>query len=143
MTPSYTEQYITNLYIDKSLLILVSVIIWFCAGLSICTKIKERSLSPDILWIISIIVPSILQMPGAPEIRFFISLYLLAYYYVFVETDYKNLLLKVKKSLLVIILSMFIIIVLWISVFSDIQSRCHHITFRINNSNSGSLLPSQ
>ncbi len=131
MTPVYNEQYITDMYGSKALTVGVSMIIWLLTGISICNTIARKNLTCSALWVIALIIPSLLQLLGAPEIRFFIPLYLLAYTYVFVMIDYRSLYSDIKERIWGVVIVSGIVALLWLAIIGDIMSNCNSRTILV------------
>ncbi|MBE5852048.1 MAG: hypothetical protein E7299_03705 [Lachnospiraceae bacterium] len=119
LTPAYREIYITNMYTDKGILASISILIWIVSGIGIMELFDRKSLC-NVFWIFAVSVPALLQLFGAPELRFFIPLYLISYYYVFVEINYKELFLKLEGRRIKMALGIAIIYLLWITIFGNI-----------------------
>ena len=74
------------------------------------------------MWLFTLVLPSVLQLAGAPELRFFIPIYLLLYVYVVQLVDYKALFLYCKEHWFVISTLALIIICLWLTILGDVLS---------------------
>lgn len=122
MTPAYRQMYISNMYTDKILLVTVSIIIWIVGALQlILGKVKSCGGKYYEL-LLAVIVPSILQVLGAPELRFFVLPYFVLYAYVFMYIDYKQLWIEIRTRWVTVLSVVLIIVVLWISVFGSIMA---------------------
>lgn len=121
MTPTFSEVYITNIYFNKGIFVLVSILIWLIAVVNIYRTIKEIQWK-KIMWLFTLVLPSVLQLAGAPELRFFIPIYLLLYVYVVQLVDYKALFLYCKEHWFVISTLALIIICLWLTILGDVLS---------------------
>lgn len=123
MTPTYRELYISDMWKDKSISITLAVLIWLIAGLILIVIIKEKKHRwNDMMVLFALSIPSILQVAGAVELRFFIAIYFFAYFGVFVATDYRWIWNKVKPRILPIITAMIIIFALWIAIVGEVVS---------------------
>ncbi len=121
-TPVWNQIYITNLFINKNILVIVSLLLWFIFAINIFAKTDARELKyTDSILKFSICIPALLQLFGAPELRFFFPIYIILYGSAFLETDKKSIVYIRKKGM--ILLFLFIVIsFLWITVLSNIMS---------------------
>ena len=120
ITPAWKRIYIENMYTNKFFLVIISIFIWFIAGINFIMESQEKKLPTDKLFILfSVMLPSFLQLLGMPELRFFVAVYLVLYAYVFLKIDYRRWLGFVKKNWKTILPVSVIIIILWISVFGS------------------------
>lgn len=133
LTPAYKQVYITDLYTDKGFLATFSILIWIIAGVGILESFSKKSWSKA-LWILAICLPSFLQLFGEPELRFFLAVYLLCYYYVFACIDYKKLLLETRGRRIKIGVGIGIVFLLWITVYGDSLADNKERTLLINDS---------
>ncbi len=122
LTPVYRNVYISNIYEIDCVLIIVSIFLWLLAGYGLLVQISNNGLKVDALWIFAVCLPGLLQIFDEPELRFFLPLFVLCYYYVFVMIDYKTLyraFLVKKISVLIIFLAVFM---LWLTLTGSILS---------------------
>lgn len=134
MTPGFQiYPYNTNLFEDKSFLVAASILIWIIAGYGLAVQIKASGFSEDAIVIFAVCLPSLLEIAGAPEIRFFMPIYLLGYHYVFETIDYNVLRKDFQSNWLRISLCMIVIFCLWISEFGNIMASNQKIPLLIND----------
>lgn len=134
MTPGFRiYPYNTNLFEDKSFLVVTSILIWIIAGYGLTNQIKTHGFSVDGILIFAICLPSLMEIVGAPEIRFFMPIYLLGYHYVFEAIDYNELRKDFSVNWLQTSFCMIVIFCLWISVFSDMMASNQKIPLLIND----------
>lgn len=145
LIPSSTQMYITNIYNDKTVLALVSMILWIVAGMACLFSVK--SINKNVLWIIAVLIPSLLQMLGFTELRFFIAVHMVTYVYVFLVVDYKALCNGLKDRWLPVVCNMIIIFVLLTAVYGNILASNQQRTMLINDATrteiDGSLINGQ
>ena len=133
MTPAFRQIYITDLYPNKGLFATVSILIWIMAGLGLIHALNKKNITSQTFYMISICIPSLLQMFGAPEIRFFLPVYLLCYVYVFVYIDYKELISYYRGKWIYVLLGSVSIFLLWIVVYGDVLSMNQYIPLIIHD----------
>lgn len=124
----FGEIYITDLTVDKTFNVFLnlSLILTFIAGLTaMYTKHKKEKSqneqkSVEKFWLLLVVAfPSICTIPGAPEIRFFISLFLVLYVVVLWLNDYKEIVRLIKSNKIIsLFLAIFVICVL-LSIWSE------------------------
>ena len=120
MTPSWNQLYIDNLFNNKNVLVVVSMIIWFIAGIAFYMNVQEKTIPKGRLYLMfSVMLPGFLQLIGAPELRFFLMIYLILYTYVFVEIDYSHFVRYVWKNWKVILPITVLIFMLWVSILGS------------------------
>ena len=132
LTPSTNEAYITNIYNGKSLLATASIIIWIVAGGAILNSIKK--INKRCLWVLAVFLPSFLQLFGQTELRFFLTVYMVSYVYVFAVIDYNELWSSIKDRWLSVLIGVVAIYVLWISLYGSILADNSQKTFLIGDS---------
>lgn len=123
LTPFWDSGYIEELYTDKWLIASASMLIWLTAFYSI---LVNRQSGCWIRWndllIFSMCLPCLLQLLGAVELRFFLTVYLLVYYKVFAAIDYRRLLLHFRTNWIPVISCGAAILLMWISIAGSILS---------------------
>lgn len=132
ITPIWSQIFITNIYSNKGLYILSAIVIWILAVIALLFQKNDLELI-QLLYLFSSFVPAFLQLAGATELRFFISVYLVLYYYVIYKVRYKELYIKTKPHFAKIIILSIVIIVFWISNVSTILSYNREKTLLIND----------
>ena len=137
MTPMYRQVYVDNLYRDKGLVASVSVILWLIAGFGVLGQLERKKSLPNLLWIFAVCLPSLLQLFGNPEIRFFLPVYLLCYTFVFVTIDYKEAIVSLKSKWIRTVICFVIVFMLWMTIFGNIVSNSQVRTFIIHDSLAG------
>ena len=129
ITPTYSEVYINNLNTNKTSIISINIFLYIILGLNIFTnyykesKIKLYSIKKEFnknIWIWICLLPCIFIIPGAPEVRFFIPLYIYIYVYISFFTDFKNIYLYVKRRPISYTLACAGIYVIWITLIGGI-----------------------
>ncbi len=131
LTPLY-DVYISDLYIDKSIMILLAILIWIISALGIFSN-NQMKKSYSLGYMIALIVPAILQLLGAVEIRFCMPLYILAYWYVACEINYSSLAIYFKKNMKCILFTCCLIMIMWISTIGMILADNQQKVFLIND----------
>ncbi len=125
LTPIYSEIYITNMYVDKTLTVVVNIFAWITAGVCHLSSWKTggRAFYKKYGWLLfCILVSCILVLAGALEIRFFIILHFLLYFYLGFIADYKSAITLVKKHWFAVVFICLGIALLWLSTVSQILS---------------------
>jgi ABC-type multidrug transport system fused ATPase/permease subunit len=130
-TPSFTRCYVTELRQDRSLILITIVILWFLATVSLVEKLKKKE-AHTIGWLIPIVLPSVLQMLGAVEIRFFLPIYALIIYYVCTVIDFRELHEETKTKKLALTVVFLVVFLLWATVYSDLLAMNVETVFLIN-----------
>ena len=121
MTPAWNETYISNLQTNKVFLVLSSIGVWLIAGLYLSlTSWRSANLKHITGYLVAIVVPCLMQTLGATEIRYFLPCYLLLYGLVFFKVAYRDLFANVMANKFKIAAILFIIAILWISLFGTI-----------------------
>ena len=133
LTPAYRKVYNDDLYVEKGFYASVSIIIWLIAGISLLTLKNRHENNNEKWYYLALILPCLLQLFGAPEIRFFLPVYLLGYYYVFAVVDYKELIASLKGKWLQVSICSLIVFMLWMTVYGDVLAANKHDVFMIDN----------
>ena len=120
LTPVYRQVYVTDIYAFEPVTAVVSMVLWLIAGFGILERIKAKGTDLNALWILSVCVPGLLQIFDEPELRFFLPIYILCYYYVFAVIDHKSLLRSFKSNRIPVLLISLLILVLWITLTGNI-----------------------
>lgn len=136
MMPMYLETYIHNLYISKGFFLTFIMLLWFVSGMYFLCSIKNRRVN----WtrtsvIFAIFIPCMLQLLGAPEVRFFLPIHFIMYFYILYYADVKECKAYVKGNGITLVVLFAVIYTLWISVVSDVLSSNEHETLLINDAN--------
>lgn len=136
MTLIWNELYVTDLMVDKSINIGICIIFWIIAFSALFFTPKQKALQWIKNTIVSIplicyIVPCILIIPAAPEVRFFLPLYLLCYGYLCYKIDYKKLFIIIKPFWIRYLVICFLIICAWVAIIGDVLSDKHTGTMLI------------
>lgn len=136
ITPSWRQAYIDDIYTDKTVLFLLSTFLWIFAALNIFADIENKSIFHEkskLVLALAIMLPGLLQLLGAPELRFFISVYALLYGYVFMKASYKNVWNYVRPRWIQIFFVVLVITFLWISVFGSTLADNRETVLLIND----------
>lgn len=132
LTPIFSDSYIHELFQPKLVRITVNIILWLCAGtyaVYAAPPIKIRK----ILLIAGLILPSLLQFFGAPEIRFFLLIHLLFYCYICFGVCWKELWVFVNKHPIRVAIPALIIFFAWTTVISNTLQSCRNASLLIND----------
>lgn len=130
----YREVYIKNLFSDKGGLLLFFIVFWFITVLNIVVSIHLKRVDWNLLGMVFILlIPSILQFFGFCEIRFFLAVHFISYYYTIYNYDYKNIKSKLKNNAIPICAAFLIFFLLWIGVYSSILSSNEQKVLLIND----------
>ena len=116
LTPLYRQAYVTDLRAVDPLTIIVSMLLWLTAGYGILASLKEKGTGAEALWIAAVCIPALLQIFDEPELRFFLPVYLLCYYYVFAVIDYGIFFRSLKSNFPQVLIISLVIIGFWISM---------------------------
>ncbi len=132
LTPIYSEAYINDLHENKTLRVVVNILLWIITTIA-CISRSEKNNDKGFIknnWfiILSLISSCFLTLAGAIEIRFFIVLHLLMYFYVTQIIDYKKILIFFRKHWLSVLVVSATVFLLWVSSVSSILSGAEYIT---------------
>ena len=122
MTPVYRDVYISNIYEIDWILIIVSIFLWLLAGYGLLVQISDNGLKVEALWIFAVCLPGLLQIFDEPELRFFLPLYVLCYYYVFVMIDFKTLYREFRVKIIPVLVIILAVFMLWLTLTGSILS---------------------
>jgi len=129
LTPIYGELYITELYASKALRIMLAILLWIAGALGVITgtvhqgKDIIRSKTVNIIPALCVMIPCFLQLFGSPEIRFFVGVHFMLYYFVCCCIDYKQLWSFLKANIVPILIPVVVIVFAWLSIIGDILAR--------------------
>lgn len=136
MTPMYLETYIHNMYISKGVILTLIILMWFVAGSYFLWSIKNKKINWILVaTILAIFIPCFLQLAGAPEVRFFMPIHFVMYFYVLYYAEYGLCKECIKKNALTLVVVFFVLYILWISVVSDVLKSNVYKTLLINDTN--------
>lgn len=134
LTPKFQETYIFNMYPDIGIMVTLIIIIWFVTLMNLVIRLQKKEMRWNLFGIALILfIPCILQLFGAPEIRFFISIHFVAYFYTGYYFDYKSYSVVYKKFIIPILVAFSFFFLLWVSVLSSILSSNQERTLLIND----------
>ena len=137
MTPKYYDLgYVYNLKNDRTFLFLFSIMIWFVGGGYAVYAISKGNINiRNTLYLLLLALPFLAQVPGAPEIRFFLGIYVLCYFFVFYYNSYSNrsFLTWLKKNWIGLIVTFCIILMLWLGLMSELLANDRAVPFLIND----------
>ena len=133
MTPVYRQAYITDIYHPEPFLIIISIFLWLIAGFGLFVQIKSEGLNRNALLILAICIPSLLQIFDEPELRFFLPLYLLCYYYAFTMINYKKFFSALKANWFPVLAISILIFGIWIAMTDEILSGNEDIHLLLSN----------
>ena len=120
MTPIYYEIYIPNLYTNKIGIISISITLWILAGLAFVRSINLKEINTIFLWVFAGFIPAFLQLFGAPELRFFLPVYVILYEYLGTRVSYKDMWIYYKNKLIPTLLVVLFIVIMWIAIIGEI-----------------------
>lgn len=125
LTPIYTKVYINELFDSKLLLIFLSIVMWLAASLH--GIFINRNIKKDVIVIIAgFCLPAILQMFGAPELRFFLPVHLLLYCYLCFGIDWKELWGLVRQYPVRVLFPCVVIFFAWSTILSNTLQSCQY-----------------
>lgn len=134
LTPKFLETYIFNIYPSKGMIVTLSILIWLCAGVYFLFSFKHKGVDyKKICIIFSCFIPCFLQIFGAPELRFFLSIHFITYFYVLYYTENGECLKWVKENIIIISVVFFLVYMFWISIVGDILKSNQERTLLIND----------
>lgn len=122
LTPLFSQVYISEIVTVKVFRLLFIIILWLCWGIytiyvkdrTKCCKVK------DVIIIIGLLIPSVLQFFGAPEIRFFFAVHLLLYFYICFCLRWKDLWGYFKGHVIQCLFPCVVIFFAWCSMIGSI-----------------------
>ena len=135
MTPGDLQQaYNTRIHTERGWASCLSILLWILSGIFLADAIRRRKTDAAIwLRVVPLCVPAVLQTLGAVEIRFFLPVYILMYYYLFAVLDHRRAIRLFKEQPFVLILITFVVFAAWITIFGSILSCCDKTTLLIND----------
>ncbi len=128
----YSEEF----YKDNSLKFLMNVLIWFIGALGIIVSNKNSRrvwLKKNGSYLLCIVLPCLMIIPGAPEVRFFISFYFLLYGYLCYQLNFHNIKSLIKSKATVVIGSFFAVLLVWTAIIGSILASVDNATLLIKN----------
>lgn len=133
MTPIFNQAFITDLHTGKGIFISLAIILWMIAAVDILLNCKNKFDFLTLCMLIAMVFPALLQLAGAPELRFFLMVYLLLYYYVSNLIDYKKLFQSFRRRWMPITIVCAAVYFMWISYIGMLLSFNRETTFLIND----------
>ena len=133
MTPIFNQIFITDLHTGKGIFISLAIILWLIAAVDILLDYKNKFDNLTLCMLTAMVFPALLQLAGAPELRFFLIVYLLLYYYVSNVIDYKKLFQSIKRRWMPILIVCTAVYFMWISYVGMLLSSNSETVFLIND----------
>lgn len=133
MTPIFNQIFITDLHAGKGIFISLAILLWMIAAIDILFDFKNKLNNLTLCMLIAIVFPALLQLAGAPELRFFLMVYLLLYYYVSNVIDYKKLFQSIKRRWVPVLIVCAAVYFMWISYVGMLLSFNRETVFLIND----------
>ena len=124
MTPIWNQIYVTRFLVNHTVIVALSMIIWLLSGISILITSSYELRVPLIPggFVVAIIIPAVIQTIGAPEVRFFLPVYVMAYSYVVNGIEYKLLYRRIKKQIVPIVFAILVVSAIWIACLEGVMS---------------------
>ncbi len=124
MSPGWREMFLTDMYVNKGISIVISFLIWCVAALGLIVAHLNKACKDKctVAFVLAIILPGLMQAFGAAEIRFFIAVYLVIYYFVFKMVDYGDIYSFFRGNALTMSVAIILAFALWVSVLGDVLS---------------------
>jgi len=119
LTPFWGESYIHELFAPKTLRIFLIILLWIVGGLGLVVSSK-RWKTDNVIYLLALVVPGILQMFGAPEIRFFVAVHFLFYFYLCCCMDWRLLAVSCRKYPIQIFPACVVIFFAWATITGEI-----------------------
>lgn len=120
MTPKFPQMYISDMFPEKGVLILLTVVIWFTTLCNILNTCRKEINYETLVIVIAAFLPSALQLLGAPEIRFFVAIHFIGYFYTIYYHDYLDYKGTAKKNIMPVGIAFIIFTFLWVAVLSSV-----------------------
>lgn len=135
MTPTFKDVYIRDIHVNKGVFSSIAIVMWILAyGLMIDTIKHKKGLKNITTYLnVAMMLPGVLQCFGSVELRFFLGVYMIMYFYVFCMADYqvvKNCFVKKRLDVLLICIIVFI---LWITVWGNTLAQNEVYTMLIHD----------
>lgn len=130
LTPIYRDVYVFDLYAEKGILLIFNIFLFFTAAIYLAQKKIINAIDKKKLpWLVVLLLPCILIIPGAPETRFFIPLYLLLYIYLSYFVNYNEYFRILKTNPVKYIILFVITVAVWTSIVIGILSNLGDPTY--------------
>lgn len=120
MTPKFPEMYLSDMYPNKGLMVFVTIVIWFVTLINLLYGIRGKINWSVVVPVFAVFLPAFLQLLGAPEIRFFIAVHLIGYYYCICYFNYSVYKGMIRKSIIPVLVCFLVFAFLWIGVLSSV-----------------------
>lgn len=147
LTPVFNQVYVTNAHTSKGVFVSSAIWIWLIGGMMLAVGLKNRKLAGgtpteqsvshsmifNLCLCVAIIVSNLLQCMGMPELRFFIGVHMMMYFYLFVQVDWIDSWNTIKKNKVGILCVMCILYLLWITLVGDTLANSQYKTLLIND----------
>ncbi len=120
MTPKFSQMYLSNIHSEKGIRLILTLVIWFVTLINLVHSTNSKVNWSIGIPVIIIFIPSFLQLLGAPEIRFFIAIHLIGYFYSIYYVDYSLYREMFGKIFVPLMICFLLFSFLWISVLSSV-----------------------
>ena len=125
LTPVYSENYIHDLFEAKGLRISFAIILWLIAAVYAIWFNKGITLKrTDSLLLLAASIPCLLQLFGASEIRFFITIHFLLYFFIAFCVNWSKLWQFIKANHIKVLIPCVVIFFAWTTIIADTLQAC-------------------
>lgn len=121
LTPAYGQLYITDIAANKTIRICAAIAVWFFGVFGLYARWGEKTEGRQYLLIGCLNIPAIMMIFGAPETRFFLSVYFLWYFYVFCCIDWKQTLVWIRTHWLKLMIPSVVIVFAWVTIMGNVM----------------------
>lgn len=134
LTPIYPWEYIYELFCPKGFRISFAIVLWLIAAIYAIWLNKEVTLKKqDSLLLFAACMPCLLQLFGAPEIRFFITIHFLLYFFIAFCVNWQKLWQFVKINHIKVLIPCVVIFFAWTTIIADTLQACTYEKQLIND----------
>ena len=119
LTPFFGDSFVHEIFAPKTLRVFLIALLWITGGLGLVVSSKHWK-TDNVIYLAALMVPGLLQMFGAPEIRFFIVIHFLFYFYLGCGMDVGELAAACKKYSVQIFPACMVIFFAWVTIVGGI-----------------------
>lgn len=129
LTFFYREPFIQNLFVPKGFLITISILIWIIGGVGVYSNVRlldKKTIIKKVFYfsgaLSGLLLPAMLIIFGAPEIRFFIAVHMIWYITICCFVDWKKTIQYIKERFISVIIVSISVFFVWSTIVGNILS---------------------